>query len=242
MQKRQVYRDAKRLTAEWLKGHKQRIFEYLFRNYKMETTKVYTTDDESFQRHRAHETQMLRRNRHFYRWKAYNNDPSPEKLEDWNKLSAEARRNEEQRIQKEELKLGDDEYGTELDVAARVRGYYLTAAMRFIDVTAMQFTSGLFPELISDIEMHLDREMGLAGGPAPYDPDMFVRLMEEEPSTAAKRSKLKGDVLRFNQAVEGIQELNQTVMRASASAPPRQVLVQDLEMEDADGEEFYDGD
>ena len=48
MQKRQVYRDAKRLTVEWLKGHKQRIFEYLHRNYKMETAQVYTTDDDSF--------------------------------------------------------------------------------------------------------------------------------------------------------------------------------------------------
>lgn len=228
---------------EWLKGHKQRIFEYLHRNYNMETAQVYTTDDDSFQRHRGHETQMLRRSRHFYRWKAYNNDPSPEKLEDWNKLSAEARRNEEQRIQKEELKLGDDEYSTELDVAARVRGYYLTAAMRFIDVTAMQLTSGLFPELINDIEMHLDKAMGLAGvGPAPYDQDVFTRLMEEEPSTAAKRSNLKASVQRFNRAVEEIQDLNQTVMRASANAPQQQVLVQDLEMEDAEGEDMYDGD
>lgn len=242
LQKRQVYRDAKRLTVEWLKSHKQRIFEYLYRNYKMETTQVYTTDDDSFQRHRGHETQMLRRTRHFYRWKAFNNDPSPEMLEDWGTLSAEARRNEEQRIQKEELKLGDDEYATELDVAARVRGYYLTAAMRFIDVTAMQLTSGMFPELINDIEMHLDKAMGLAGGPAPHDPDVFVRLMEEEPSTAAKRSTLKGSVQRFNHAVEQIKDLNQTVMRASVNAPQQQVLVQDLEMEDAEGEEMYDGD
>jgi hypothetical protein len=49
--------------------------------------------------------------------------------------------------------------------------------MRFVDMTAMQFTSGLFSELIKDIEMHLDRAMGLVGGPALYDPDVFVRLM-----------------------------------------------------------------
>lgn len=32
--------------------HKKRILEHLYRNYKMETAKVYTTDDESFKRHR----------------------------------------------------------------------------------------------------------------------------------------------------------------------------------------------
>lgn len=187
---------------------------------------------------------MLRRSRHFYRWKAYNNDTSPEKLEDWDKMTAESRRKEEDKIQKEQGRLGEDEYSAELDVAARVRGYYLTAAMRFIDVTAMHITSGLFPDLIGDIEMYLDKSMGLVGG-AGYDPDVFVRLMEEEQSTAEKRVELKARVGRFDRAVTEIQELKKTVMQASAYSPSQQQQQQpDLAMEDAEGEvdPMYDGD
>lgn len=190
---------------------------------------------------------MLRRTRHFYRWKAYNNDTSAEKLEDWEKMTPEARRKEEDKIQKEVFRLGEDEYSTELDIAASVRGYYLTAAMRFVDITAMHITSGLFPDLISDIEMYLDKAMGLVGGDA-YDVHVFEQLMEEEKSTAEKRVELKARVARFDRAVKEIQELNRTVMRASASAPAEQQEDQeqqeDLAMEDAE-EEFdgvYDGD
>lgn len=244
LKKRQVYRDAKRLTTEWLHSHRKRILEHLDRNYRMETTKVYTTDEGSFERHRMHEAQMLRRTRHFYRWKAYNNDTSAEKLEDWDTMTAEARRKEEDKIQKEQVRLGEDEYSTELAVAARVRGYYLTAAMRFTDVTAMHITSGLFPDLINDIEMYLDKAMGLVGG-ASYDADVFVRLMEEEKRTAENRVEVKARVARFARAVKEIQELNKTVMRASAStAAQQQQQQQDLSMEDADGDfdGLYDGD
>lgn len=188
---------------------------------------------------------MLRRTRHFYRWKAYNNDTVAEKLEDWKTMTAEAQRREEERIQKEQVRLGADDYSSELDVAAHVRGYYLTAAIRFTDVTAMHITCGLFPDLVDDIEMYLDKAMGLVGGPS-YDADVFVRLMEEEQSTAEKRVELKARVARFDRAVKEIQDLNKTVMRASASTPTQQQSQQqqDLSMEDAEGEfdGLYDGD
>lgn len=188
---------------------------------------------------------MLRRTRHFYRWKAYNNDTVAEKLEDWNAMTAEARRKEEDKLQKEQVRLGEDEYSSELNVAAHVRGYYLTAAMRFTDVTAMHITSGLFPDLIDDIELYLDKAMGLIGGDA-YDADVFVRLMEEEQSTAEKRVQVKAKVARFDRAVKEIQELNKTVMRASASTPFQQQSQQqqDVSMDNVEGEfdDLYDGD
>ncbi|KUI73308.1 Interferon-induced GTP-binding protein Mx [Cytospora mali] len=242
LKKRQVFRDAKKYTTEWLHAHKKRILDDLHRNYKLETTKVYTTDEDTFDRHRAHEAQMLRRTRHFYRWKHYNNDTSAERLEDWDTMTAESRRKEEDKFQKEQVRLGEDEYSAELDLAARVRGYYLTAATRFTDVTAMHITSGLFPDLIDDIEMYLDKAMGLAGG-AAYDADVFVRLMEEEKSTAEKRVELKARVGRFDRAVNEIQELIKTVMQASAPAQQPNNPQPDISMEDMEGEyDGYDGD
>lgn len=214
LKKRQVFRDAELHMRAWLDTHKARILGQLHRNYKLETTKIYTMDDPSFQRHRSHEAHMLKRNRHFYRWKHYINDPSPEKIEDWDAMTADARRKEEERMQKEQSKLGDDPYEVELGVASHVRGYYLTAAMRFIDIIAMHITSGLFPDLDTDIDQYLENKMGLMGGVAP---EVFERLMEEQKSTADKRVHLKTELQRFDRAVAEIVDLKQTVMRASIS-------------------------
>lgn len=233
LKKRQVYTNAKKLTTEWLKIHKTRIAEQLERNLKMETSKIYTMDDDSFQRHRAHEAHMLKRNRHFYRWKAYNGDTVQERIEDWDKLSAEGRRKEEEKMVKEGAKLGDDSYEVELGVASHVRGYYLTAAMRFIDIIAMHITSGLFPDLETDIELYLDKNMGLDR--PNLGAQVFEELMEEEQSTAERRVRLKAELERFEKAVREISDLNQTVIRAGAndSAPH---LQEDHDMEDVDGD------
>lgn len=240
LKKRQVFRDAEQHMRAWLDTHKIRIFEQLNRNYKMETTKIYTMDDASFQRHRAHEAYMLKRMRHFYRWKHYNNDRTPEKIEDWDTMTADARRKEEERMQKEQTKLGDDPYEVELGVASHVRGYYLTAAMRFIDIIAMHITSGLFPDLDADIDQYLEKNMGLMGGVAP---ERFEQLMEEQKSTADKRVHLKTELQRFDRAVAEIVDLKQTVMRASISngSVPSQPNGHDPELSmDLDGEAEHD--
>lgn len=215
LEKRQVYRHAKDFTAEWLKMHEARIASQLDRNHKLETTKIYAMDDETFQRHRAHEGHMLRRNRHFFRLKQLNNDHIYTKLPDWTTLSAEARRKEEQDMAKETAKLGEDPYEVEMGVASHVRGYYLTAAMRFIDIVAMHITSGLFPDLEKDIDQYLDKKMGLDR--SGLGADFFAALMEEENSTAQKRIRLKAELERFEKAIEEIHDLNQTVTRASAN-------------------------
>lgn len=216
LEKRQVYTIARRHTREWLKMHQARILAQLDRIYGMETRKIYTMDDDSFQRHRSHEAHMLKRNRHFYRWKAHLGDQTPTKLEDWDKMTAEARRKEEIQTQKEAAALGDDPYEVELGVASHVRGYYLTAAMRFIDVVAMHITSGLFPDLQGDVEQYLERKMGLDH--YNIEPDVFAGLMEEEQSTAEKRARLKTELERFEKAVKEISDLNRTVMKASTDS------------------------
>lgn len=235
LEKRQVYTIAKRHTKEWLKMHQARILAQLERIYGMETRKIYTMDDDSFQRHRVHEGHMLKRTRHFYRWKAHLGDTTSTKPEDWDKMTAEARRKEEIQTQKESGALGDDPYEVELGVASHVRGYYLTAAMRFIDVIAMHITSGLFIDLQGDIEQYLDRKMGLDRG--NIDSEVFIGLMEEEQSTAEKRARLKTEMERFERAVREILELNQTVTKASIdNTTAASMHEEDQGMENADGD------
>lgn len=234
LKKRQVFSNAKHLTKGWLKMHEARILVQLERIYDIETAKVYTMDDDSFQRHRAHEAHMLKRNRHFYRWKHYNGDTTPTKLEDWDKMTAEARRREESEMTKEAAKLGDDPHEVELGVASHVRGYYLTAAMRFIDIIAMHITSGLFPDLQIDIEQYLERKMEL--DKPNLNPDLFVSLMEEEQTTAERRVRLKAELERFEMAVREIHELNQTVMRASTNSSMPYQEDRSQSIEDPEGE------
>lgn len=235
LEKRQVYTIAKRHAKEWLKTHQARILSQLERIYGMETRKIYTMDDDSFQRHRVHEGHMLKRTRHFYRWKAHLGDTTHAKPENWDTMTAEARRKEEIQTQKEAAALGDDPYEVELGVASHVRGYYLTAAMRFIDVVAMHITSGLFTDLQADIEQHLERKMGLDRG--NINPEVFIGLMEEEQSTAEKRVRLKTEMERFERAVREIYELNQTVMKASTdSTVAASMHEEDQDMDDIDGE------
>lgn len=234
--KRQVFTKAKQLTQEFLKEHELKVREQLERIYGMETRKMFAMDDDTFRRHRTHEAHMLRRNRHFNRYKHAMNDTSYAKLPAWDKMTTEDRKKEEALTQKQAAQLGDDPFEAELDVASHVRGYYLTAAMRFIDIIAMHITSGLFPDLQVHIEHYLERRMGL--DQVGIKPEVFMNLMDEEQSTAEKRARLKSEQERFERAVREIHELNQTVMRAStnSSSAVDCTMDEDDGMEDAQGE------
>lgn len=239
LKKRQVYTNAEQVTKKWLKKHKNCITEQLERNYKMETSGTYTMDDRAFNLHRAYEAHLLKRHRHFFRWKAHHCDTARETIEDFEKLTVEGRRKEEEKMLKEGAKLGEDPYELEMSVASHVRGYYVTAAMRFIDVTAMHIRNGLVRDLVDDIKPYLTKEMRLDDHNLPQD--FYQGLMEEDPSTAEKRIRLKAELERFDKAVHEIEELKQTVIRGSADehgAPPAEQ--EDLSMEDAEGENDMD--
>lgn len=214
--KRQVFTQAKHLTHEFLKEHELSVREQLERIYEMETRKAFTMDEDTFRRHRTHEAHMLRRNRHFLRFKHAMNDTSYARLPDWDKMTTEDRKKEEALAQKQAAQLGDDPFEAELNVASHVRGYYLTAAMRFIDIVAMHIDSGLFPDLQAHIEHYLERRMGL--DQIGIGAEVFVNLMEEEQSTAEKRVRLKSEQQRFEMAVREIHELNETVTRESTNS------------------------
>lgn len=85
LKKRQVYRSSHKLCEEFLSQHRARVREYLLRNLKIEGHKVCTMDEPLWKMHQVKEDHLLRRNRHFFRWKQFNNDTSHEQPEDWNK-------------------------------------------------------------------------------------------------------------------------------------------------------------
>ncbi|KAJ9144120.1 Interferon-induced GTP-binding protein Mx [Pleurostoma richardsiae] len=211
LKKRLVFKECKRFIKEFVHSHRDVVLDRMMLVYRLESEKIYTTDYETFKRHYDTELQILKRSRHFFRWKAHINDTTRETVPDWGKMTVEAQNKERKKHLEEDAKLGDDPYKEEIDVASHARGYFLTAAMRFIDCIAMHVSSGLFPDIVQSVDFYLDERLGLINN---SDPTIFERLMEEEKATSDKRIQLKNDLQKFERAIEEIRNLQETVMAA----------------------------
>lgn len=134
--------------------------------YRMEARQLYTADGETCARHQEAERKVLLRNRHHHRMKPLRKTPEERErpLPAWEAMTPEQRQKEELETQREMRQLGKDPFETEIEVAAYVRGYYLTAAMRFVDSAHLNFTSCLFPEMVDCLSnLYLDEKLGLLG-------------------------------------------------------------------------------
>lgn len=109
--------------------------------YNSETYQMYMMNEEAFSRYKAKELEQLRRARAICRLKAVAliewdyEIKAPEDMSD-------DERNKELRMVTQHLpKIGSDPYETEIEVAAFVRGYYNTAAARFVEGVTMNVNS-----------------------------------------------------------------------------------------------------
>jgi hypothetical protein len=162
LRKRLVFRESKAHLAAFIKGHRETLTTQLMHAYKLETHRLYTVNNDFFNFNLESEKRLLARHRHYYRWAAMmNSTQQMEPLKPIEKLSDEEKLQEQNRTAKEAMKLGKDPFAQELDVAAYVRAYYLTAALRFIDNVSLHMTSGIFPDVAESVNFHLDTKLGL---------------------------------------------------------------------------------
>jgi hypothetical protein len=137
--------------------------------YDSETYQMYMMNEDVFARYKAQELEQLRRARAIYRLKAVAliewgyEIKKPEEMSD-------DERNKEHKILNQHLpKIGNDPYETEIEVAAFVRGYYMTAATRFVEGVAMNVNSYLFRMMgSSELDMFIDQQLGLFGKAGEY--------------------------------------------------------------------------
>jgi hypothetical protein len=160
LKKRLVFRESKKHLGDFVKTHRETLTSQLMHTYRTETYRLYTINNTFFNHNLEEEKRILARHRHHYRWAAHSGQPN-ESIKALEKLSEEERLQEQSRMQKEAIKLGKDPYEQEIDVVAYVRGYYLTAAFRFIDNVSLQMTSGIFPSISESVNFHLDKKLGL---------------------------------------------------------------------------------
>ncbi len=204
LKNRAVYKESQEHMRAFIDTHKIELRSQLHRIYNLEAQRLFTKDDETLKRNQDSEMKILVRHRNHCRIAAHSGLElrSVPKMDDMND---EARREEESKMAKELKNLGPDPYERELTVAAYIRGYYLTAANRFVDYVSIHVMSGLLPRVASVIETYLPEMLGLDGQGATHE--VLARLMSEGPEIEQKRRDLRAEKETLDGAMDIIVNL-----------------------------------
>ncbi|KAI0105017.1 dynamin family protein [Nemania sp. FL0031] len=203
----------RRLIFKECQAHLKRFIDQIVANqrarlselYDAETYQMFTMNEDAFIRYKAKELEQLRRARAIYRLKAV-------ALVEWNyeikmieDMSDDERSKEHRMLAQHLPKIGNDPYETEIEVAAFVRGYYNTAATRFVEGVTMSVNSKLLRIIgSSELDMSMDHELGLFGKTTS---NVYEHLMEEDVKTASLREQLRGEMDKLSQAMSSINSL-----------------------------------
>jgi hypothetical protein len=133
----------------------------------LELYKFFTINRKAFDRYQAAEFNKISEARQKHRV----NVLADQQMQGLNIRDERARRNTRNAKVKAIIKddvLGEDPFKTEIEVAALVRGYYLTAADRFCDQMCLTIHGRLFTQVQKDIFHYLEKELGLHQGNSKY--------------------------------------------------------------------------
>ncbi|GAP86751.1 putative dynamin family protein [Rosellinia necatrix] len=199
--------------------------------YDSETYQMYMMNEDAFARYKAQELEQLRRARAIYRLKAVALIEWDYQIKNLADMSEEERAKEHRILTQQLPKIGIDPYETEIEVAAFVRGYYNTAATRFVEGVTMNVNSNLFRIMGShELDVYIDQELGLGKA----GPNVYGKLMEEDIRTARLREQLKGELDKLSQAMTSIVELESSSPSGNSSETilPAQVIDLDDQMDE----------
>ncbi|KAI0428442.1 dynamin family protein [Xylaria sp. FL1042] len=200
--------------------------------YQSEVYQMFMINEDAFSRYKAQELEQLRRARAIYRLKAValiEWSYEIKKLED---MSEEERTKENRILAQQIPKIGADPFETEIEVAAFVRGYFNTAATRFVEGTIMNVNSNLLRTMAStELDMFVDQRLGIFG---KTDANVYNHLMEEDSKTATLREQLKGELDKLSQAMTSINGLESSPSSGNSSDTilPNPIIDLDETMED----------
>lgn len=182
--------------------------------YENETYKAVTMNEDGLNNFKAKEKDLLESYRLFSRVKAAG------LIDDERLFESGLSPEEEKRFA---ARLPEDDFKREIEVAAKVRAYYLTAATRFVDGVSMDINSRLFRSFREGglLEDFLEENLGLSPYPSKCNfcdkrmisanrfeaRNTYERLMEEEETTAQRREQLKREREKLSTAKMSIDEL-----------------------------------
>ncbi|RYP03364.1 hypothetical protein DL764_005179 [Monosporascus ibericus] len=177
--------------------------------YNLETYSLFTLNEAYSNRHEQEELEHLTRMRALYRLDAAQRLSIPIRIDVRDLSDEEAK--EERRIMTNILpQLSEDQFRNEVQVAAFVRGYYITAAHRFAESVTLSINGSLFRGIKErQINLFLEQKLGIEGSAA--DRNAFARLMEEDENTAKERKQLKAEIKKLTKALTSISELEESL-------------------------------
>ncbi|KAK4238126.1 P-loop containing nucleoside triphosphate hydrolase protein [Achaetomium macrosporum] len=215
LKNRAVYKESVEHMRVFIETQKAELRQQLQFIYKLEAQRLFTKDEETLERHKMAEMKILVRHRNHFRIAAHNGEElcTVPKVDD---MTDEERKQEEIRMAKELKNLGPDPFEPELAVAAYIRGYYLTAANRFVDYVSIHIMSGLLPRVASVIETYLHEKLGLTSHVTTQE--VLERLMSEGPEIEQKRRDLRAEKETLDGAMDIIVNLERREAAAAASS------------------------
>ena len=209
-----VYKQSKEHMLNFVEELRSQLRTQLHQLHSLESCRLFTKDEETLERNKAAEKRILVRHRHHYRFQAFTGNDFPNPPPKMEEMTEEQLAQEATRMQREAARMLPDPFEQELSVAAYVRGYYLTAANRFVDYAAMHVMSGLFPQVATKIDSYLHEKLGLMSGGATRE--MLENLMSEGPETANRRRELRAERETLEGAMSIITHLEADNVNATA--------------------------
>lgn len=215
LKNRAVYKESVEHMRAFIDTHKTELRTQLHHIYNLESQRLFTKDDETLKRNQAAEMKILVRHRNHFRIAAHNGEELSvvPKVDD---MTDEDRKQEEAKMARELKNLGPDPFEPELAVLAYIRGYYLTAANRFIDYVSIHVMSGLLPRVASVIDTYLHEMLGLTGRATTQE--ALQRLMSEGPEIEQKRRDLRAEKETLDGAMDIIVNLERREREQQAAA------------------------
>ncbi|KAE9380651.1 hypothetical protein N431DRAFT_325544 [Stipitochalara longipes BDJ] len=205
----QLYRAAGTYLETFLDNHVAEQRKSLNELIELENYRLFTVNSAAVSENREIELRALQQTRRSVRARAFvdkqirlgqeKRPPVEWTMEEKNKeMSKRAAKVKDEQ-------LGPDPLSMELGVAAYVRGYYITAALRFVDSVCLSVHGNMFQKIGRTIFYHLETELGIAGS---VDGEEVCRsLMEEDATTGRKRRELKQEKQRLTAFSERLARL-----------------------------------
>ncbi|KAK8115675.1 Interferon-induced GTP-binding protein Mx3 [Apiospora sp. TS-2023a] len=199
--RRNIYAASREHLRSWILDTEQQQGGKIMDLYGAELEGMFVMDDITYSRFKDEEDQMLRRARNMNRLRVAG---FAWDVQNGNTDEAKAKQNEF--IRKHLPRLGEDPYSAEIDIAAKVRGYYIAAAMHFVRGVAISMRAHLFkPIEHRALDLFLDEKLEIKK--AGRDDSIYARLMEEDDTIAVQRTQLRREMNKLTQAIDSINQL-----------------------------------
>ncbi|KAJ8126144.1 hypothetical protein O1611_g7495 [Lasiodiplodia mahajangana] len=202
---RLIYKESYELLMAFLRERGTHQREKLLDLYKNETYRVVTINERGLDYFEAKEKEVLENHRILQRAREAGLVTEPGKFKPDGFMSPEEKAVQSSLLSNWKAQLPEDDFKREMDVAAKVRGYYLVAATRFVDGVSMDINSRLFRSFREGaLDDYLETKLGLFPYPSL---ETYTRLMEEDIMTAQKREQLRKEQTKLNSALQIILTL-----------------------------------